>query len=64
MADDKRKFHERFGLDVHPTAEEARMLFDSIDTATIVGQRDRAIIGTLLYSFARVGAEMTAIATS
>ncbi len=38
------------------TAEEARMLFDSIDTSTIVGQRDRAIIATLLYSFARVGA--------
>ncbi len=32
------------------------MLFDAIDTETIVGQRDRAIIGTLLYSFARVGA--------
>ncbi len=38
------------------TAEEARMLFDSIDITTIVGQRDRAVIGTLLYSFARVGA--------
>ena len=38
------------------TAEETRLLFDSIDTENIVGQRDRAIIGTLLYSFARVGA--------
>ena len=38
------------------TAEEARMLFDSIDTGTIVGLRDRALVGTLLYSFARVGA--------
>ncbi len=32
------------------------MLFDSIDTTTIVGLRDRAVIGALLYSFARVGA--------
>jgi len=38
------------------TAEETRMLFDSIDVSTIVGQRDRALIGSMFYSFARVGA--------
>jgi site-specific recombinase XerD len=38
------------------TAEEARRLLDSIDTATVVGLRDRALIGVMVYSFARVGA--------
>ena len=36
--------------------EEARQLLDSIDTRTIVGLRDRALIGVMVYSFARVGA--------
>jgi site-specific recombinase XerD len=36
--------------------EEARALFDSIPTDTIVGLRDRAIIGVTSYSFARVSA--------
>ena len=38
------------------TAQQARQLLDSIDTSTIVGLRDRAIIGVMVYSFARVGA--------
>lgn len=38
------------------TAEQARTLLDSIDTATLVGLRDRAIIGAMVYSFARVSA--------
>lgn len=37
-------------------AEEARQLLDSIDTSKIAGLRDRAIIGVMVYSFARVGA--------
>ena len=36
--------------------EDARLLLDSIDVATPVGLRDRAFIGLLVYSFARVGA--------
>jgi len=36
--------------------DEARALFDSIPTNTIVGLRDRAIIGVMCYSFARVSA--------
>jgi integrase/recombinase XerD len=36
--------------------DEARALFDSIPTDTIVGLRDRAIIGVMCYSFARVSA--------
>lgn len=37
-------------------AEQARQLLDSIDTTTIVGLRDRAVIATMCYTFARVGA--------
>lgn len=39
-------------------AKEARELLDSIDTGTIAGLRDRALIGTMVYSFARVGATL------
>jgi site-specific recombinase XerD len=35
---------------------EARKLLDSIDTATPIGLRDRALIALMVYSFARVGA--------
>ena len=38
------------------TADEARVLLDSIPTDTIQGLRDRALIGTMVYTFARVGA--------
>jgi site-specific recombinase XerD len=38
------------------TADEARELLDAIDTTTLVGLRDRALIGVMVYSFARVGA--------
>ncbi len=38
------------------TGEEARTLLESIDTGSIVGLRDRALIGLMTYSFARVGA--------
>jgi integrase/recombinase XerD len=38
------------------TAEEARQLLDSIDTSTLVGLRDRALIAVMVYSFARVSA--------
>lgn len=39
-------------------ADEARKLLDSIDTETIAGKRDRALIGVMVYSFARVGAAL------
>jgi integrase/recombinase XerD len=38
------------------SAEEARKLLDSIETATLIGIRDRALIGVIVYSFARMGA--------
>jgi integrase len=37
---------------------EARTLLDSIDVSTPVGLRDRAMIGLMVYSFARVGAAL------
>jgi site-specific recombinase XerD len=38
------------------TADQARALIESIDTSTIVGLRDRALIGVMTYAFARIGA--------
>lgn len=38
------------------TANEARTLLDSIETRTVLGLRDRALIGLMTYTFARVGA--------
>ena len=38
------------------SSEEARKLLDSIERTTLIGLRDRALIGTMVYSFARVGA--------
>ncbi len=40
------------------SAAEARQLLDSIDTATVVGLRDRALIGLLVFTFARIGAAL------
>jgi site-specific recombinase XerD len=38
--------------------EEARALIDSIDITTPVGLRDRALIGLMVFSFARIGAAL------
>ena len=35
---------------------EARQLIDAIDTTTVIGLRDRALVGLMVYSFARIGA--------
>src|SRR5580704_12234091 len=37
---------------------EARQLIDAIDTSTVIGLRDRALIGLMVYSFARIGAAL------
>ncbi|MEM7603093.1 MAG: tyrosine-type recombinase/integrase, partial [Verrucomicrobiota bacterium] len=39
-------------------ADEARQMLDLINVSTIVGLRDRAIIGVMVYSFARVSATL------
>jgi site-specific recombinase XerD len=38
--------------------EEARLLIDSIEVTMIAGLRDRALIGLMVYSFARIGAAL------
>ncbi|MFZ1962218.1 MAG: tyrosine-type recombinase/integrase [Roseiarcus sp.] len=35
---------------------EARRLIDAIDARSVIGLRDRALIGLMVYSFARIGA--------
>jgi integrase/recombinase XerD len=40
------------------TAQEARVLLDAIDASSPVGLRDRALIGLMVYTFARVGAAL------
>jgi site-specific recombinase XerD len=40
------------------TADETRDLLHSIDINTIVGLRDRALIGVMVFSFARIGATL------
>jgi site-specific recombinase XerC len=37
-------------------AEQARKLLDSIDTSTVLGLRDRALISVMTFAFARIGA--------
>jgi site-specific recombinase XerD len=39
-------------------AREARQLLDSIDIESVVGLRDRALIGLLVFTFARIGAAL------
>ncbi|MBX9787522.1 MAG: site-specific integrase [Pirellulales bacterium] len=41
------------------TAGEARQLLDSIDVESVIGLRDRALIGLMVYSFARVSAAVS-----
>lgn len=38
------------------SSEETRQLLDSISTDTLIGKRDRALIGLMTYTFARIGA--------
>jgi integrase/recombinase XerC len=38
--------------------EETRALLDSIEVTTITGLRDRALIGLMVFSFARIGAAL------
>lgn len=44
------------GLTPVLSTEEARTLLDGINVSSIVGLRDRALIGVLLYAFARIDA--------
>ena len=44
--------------------KEARRLLESIDVSTQAGLRDRALIGLMVYSFARIGAALDLVALS
>jgi site-specific recombinase XerD len=50
------KHSQRRGKTPVLSVEEARILLDSIDTTSLPGLRDRALIGLMAYTFARVGA--------
>jgi site-specific recombinase XerD len=52
------KYVVRTGKTPVLAAPEARQLLDSINTATVVGLRDRALIGLLVFTFARIGAAL------
>jgi integrase/recombinase XerD len=53
------KYVTRKGKTPVLSADDMRQLFASIDTGTLIGRRDQALIGVMLYSFARVGAVVT-----
>lgn len=50
------KYSQREGKTPILTGEEARALLDGIDAGTLAGLRDRALIATMLLTFARVSA--------
>jgi site-specific recombinase XerD len=50
------KFSARTGKTPVLDPVEARQLIDRIDISTPIGLRDRALIGLMVYSFARIGA--------
>jgi len=52
------KYVVRTGKTPVLAAPEARQLLDSCDTETVVGLRDRALIGLLVFTFARIGAAL------
>ncbi len=55
-ADDQRVSETFAGKTSALAAEEARALLGAIDVSTLPGLRDRALIGLMVYTFARVGA--------
>ena len=50
------RFSAREGTTRALSPAQVRTLIDSIDTGTFVGLRDRALIGVMLYTVARIGA--------
>ena len=50
------KHSQREGVTPVLEPEEARAILDAIDTSTLIGLRDRALIALMVYSFARVSA--------
>jgi integrase/recombinase XerD len=50
------KFSRSEGKTPAPPHEEVQNLLDSIDVRHVVGLRDRALLGVMAYTFARIGA--------
>jgi len=50
------KYSQKKGKTPVLDREEARALLAVIDTRSLTGLRDRALIGTMIYTFARIGA--------
>jgi integrase/recombinase XerD len=50
------KYSQKKGKTPVLDREEARALLAAIDTGSLTGLRDRALIGVMIYTFARVGA--------
>jgi integrase/recombinase XerD len=50
------KFSRREGKTPAFDTEQVQKVLDKIDTSSEVGLRDRALLGTLAYTFARIGA--------
>jgi len=50
------KYSTKKGKTAMLTADKIRQLFKGIDTSRVVGLRDHALIGTMVYMFARVSA--------
>ena len=53
------KHSQRRGKTPVLQADEARTLIDAIDVTSLPGLRDRALIGLMVYTFARVGAAIS-----
>ena len=53
------KHSQRRGKTPVLQADEARTLIDAIDATSLPGLRDRALIGLMVYTFARVGAAIS-----
>jgi integrase/recombinase XerD len=53
------KHSQRRGKTPVLQADEARALIDAIDITSLPGLRDRALIGLMVYTFARVGAAIS-----
>lgn len=50
------RYSQTTGKTPYFVEDEPRILLDSIETDTLIGLRDRAMISTMLYTFARVSA--------
>jgi site-specific recombinase XerD len=53
------KHNQRRGKTPVLQTDEARTLIDAIDTTSLLGLRDRALIGLMVYTFSRVGAAVS-----